>query len=52
MKSSAATMVQFGASSELKSRTPRYVAGRAMDAIPLMDLGHGQCRFPVREDLL
>jgi len=50
MKSSAATMVQFDASSELSSGTPRCFVGQAMDAIPLMDIGHGQCRFPVRED--
>ena len=50
MKTSAAKMVPFGASSELKLTTPRYVAGRAADEIPLMNLGRGQCRFPVRED--
>src|SRR5262245_10077828 len=50
MKSSEATMVQFGASPELAPETLRCFAGQPMDEIPLMDLGRGQCRFPVRED--
>jgi hypothetical protein len=43
-------MKQFGASAKLTAGTPRCFAGQATDEIPLMDLGRGQCRFPVRED--
>ena len=49
MKSSAATVVQFGTSPEFTPGS-RCVAGQAVDEIPLMNLGRGQCRFPVRED--
>jgi hypothetical protein len=50
MKSNAVTMVQFDAPSEAASTTPRHLNGQAAGEIPLMALGRGQCRFPVRED--